>query len=55
MSKDIHIQKFSLAIHGKVLFADADLHLAYGRKYGLIGPNGSGMFLFDFKLLSLSL
>jgi ATP-binding cassette subfamily F protein 1 len=42
MSKDIHIQKFSLAIHGKVLFADADLHLAYGRKYGLVGPNGSG-------------
>lgn len=42
-TKDIQVEKFTLAYHGKVLFHDADLKISYGRKYGLIGPNGMGM------------
>lgn len=41
-TKDIQVEKFTLAYHGKVLFHDADLKVSYGRKYGLIGPNGMG-------------
>lgn len=42
MSKDIKIDKFDISIPSNVLFKDANLILAHGRKYGLIGANGSG-------------
>jgi len=40
--RDIHIHQFSLTFYGQELFVDADLELNYGRRYGLIGLNGSG-------------
>jgi len=42
MSKDIHVENFTIAYKGKNLLEDVSLHIAYGRKYGLIGPNGAG-------------
>jgi len=42
MSKNIHIESFTIAFEGKTLFEDANLNISHGRKYGLIGPNGMG-------------
>eukprot|EP01117_Protostelium_nocturnum_P009072 TRINITY_DN324_c1_g1_i9.p1 TRINITY_DN324_c1_g1~~TRINITY_DN324_c1_g1_i9.p1 ORF type:complete len:1011 (-),score=427.93 TRINITY_DN324_c1_g1_i9:55-3087(-) len=42
MSKDIKIDKFDLSYPGKILFKDATLALAHGRRYGLVAPNGTG-------------
>jgi len=39
---DIKIGSFSLTFHGKVLIQDAELEFNMGRRYGLIGANGSG-------------
>jgi ATP-binding cassette subfamily F protein 1 len=39
-SRDVKIEKFSLNARGKELFVDASLLIAYGRSYGLVGPNG---------------
>ncbi|QQP48586.1 ATP-binding cassette transporter sub-family F member 1 [Caligus rogercresseyi] len=41
-SKDIHIERFSIAAKGKDLFRDARLQVTHGRRYGLVGPNGHG-------------
>lgn len=41
-SRDIHLQNFSVSNGGAELLEDADLLLAYGRRYGLIGRNGTG-------------
>lgn len=41
-TKDIKIEQFTLAYKSMVLLRDADLRISYGRKYGLIGPNGTG-------------
>jgi ATP-binding cassette subfamily F protein 2 len=41
-SHDIHIGSFSLRYHGVELIQDSDLHLNYGRRYAVIGSNGSG-------------
>jgi len=41
-SYDIKIGSFSLNFHGKILISDADLEFNMGRRYGLIGANGSG-------------
>ncbi|XP_062515060.1 ATP-binding cassette sub-family F member 1-like [Corticium candelabrum] len=41
-SKDIKIEKFTLNARGKELFVDASLLIAFGRSYGLVGPNGMG-------------
>jgi ATP-binding cassette subfamily F protein 2 len=41
-SRDIHISSFSLRYHGVELLQDSDLELNYGRRYALIGANGSG-------------
>lgn len=37
---DIKVEKFSISAKGKDLFVNADLLIAHGRHYGLIGPNG---------------
>jgi len=42
LSRDIRVDKFSLAYQSKILFKDADLRISYGHKYGVIGPNGAG-------------
>lgn len=42
MSRDIRVDKFTLSFQSKVLLRDADLRVAYGHKYGIIGPNGTG-------------
>lgn len=39
---DIVIPNFSISAAGKVLFKDAALSIAKGRRYGLVGPNGKG-------------
>jgi len=39
---DIKVEKFSIAARGKDLFVNADLTIAQGRRYGLVGPNGMG-------------
>mmetsp|Transcript_57432 Transcript_57432/g.65520 ORF Transcript_57432/g.65520 Transcript_57432/m.65520 type:complete len:596 (-) Transcript_57432:302-2089(-) len=40
--RDIHISGFNLSNHGMFLLEDAELHLAWGQKYGLLGRNGVG-------------
>eukprot|EP00163_Fabomonas_tropica_P023935 TRINITY_DN4145_c0_g2_i2.p1 TRINITY_DN4145_c0_g2~~TRINITY_DN4145_c0_g2_i2.p1 ORF type:complete len:616 (-),score=199.52 TRINITY_DN4145_c0_g2_i2:371-2218(-) len=41
-SNDIKVEKFTVRIGGQTLFKDADLTLAWKRRYGLIGLNGCG-------------
>lgn len=41
-SRDIKISSFSLTFYGKELISDTILELNYGRRYGLVGQNGSG-------------
>ncbi|KAI7846313.1 hypothetical protein COHA_000150 [Chlorella ohadii] len=41
-SRDIHFDSFTLLYHGHELLTDTRLELNYGRRYGLIGPNGCG-------------
>lgn len=38
---DIKVENFSIAAKGKELFTNASLLIAQGRRYGLVGPNGS--------------
>ena len=45
-SRDIHIESLSVTLHGAELLRDAKLELNCGRRYGLVGLNGSGMFLY---------
>ncbi len=40
--KDIKIENFDIAFGDKVLLKSADITLAYGRRYGLVGRNGIG-------------
>lgn len=44
--RDVKITAFSLSYHGRVLIAETELELNYGRRYGLIGLNGSGKSTF---------
>lgn len=37
---DIKIENFSISAKGKDLFVNANLLIANGRHYGLVGPNG---------------
>jgi ATP-binding cassette subfamily F protein 1 len=39
---DIKVEKFDIAAAGRQLFSNADLTIAFGRRYGLVGPNGMG-------------
>uniref|UniRef100_A0A3Q3W9F9 ABC transporter domain-containing protein n=1 Tax=Mola mola TaxID=94237 RepID=A0A3Q3W9F9_MOLML len=41
-STDVHISSLSLTFHGQELLADTSLELNSGRRYGLIGLNGTG-------------
>jgi ATP-binding cassette subfamily F protein 3 len=40
--RDIHLENFSVSNGGKELVVDANVSLAVGRRYGLIGRNGTG-------------
>jgi len=42
LSRDLKIDNFSLSLHGQVLVEDTRLELNYGRRYGLLGLNGTG-------------
>uniref|UniRef100_A0A8D8WX18 ATP-binding cassette sub-family F member 1 n=1 Tax=Cacopsylla melanoneura TaxID=428564 RepID=A0A8D8WX18_9HEMI len=39
---DIKVENFSLSAKGVELFHNANLQIASGRRYGLVGPNGHG-------------
>ncbi|GIL87925.1 hypothetical protein Vretifemale_15973 [Volvox reticuliferus] len=41
-SRDVLLENFSLSNGGKELVTDATVMLAFGRRYGLIGRNGTG-------------
>nr|QUF59462.1 ATP-binding cassette transporter Abcf1 [Brachionus angularis] len=41
-SLDIKIEGFSISTKGRNLFTNADLRITFGRRYGLVGPNGMG-------------
>ncbi|KAL1914323.1 uncharacterized protein VTP21DRAFT_9016 [Calcarisporiella thermophila] len=45
-SRDLKIESFSLDYHGRVLIENATIELNFGRRYGLIGANGSGKSTF---------
>lgn len=47
-STDVHISSLSLTFHGQELLSDTCLELNSGRRYGLIGLNGTGT-LYSFK------
>jgi len=42
LSRDVKIGAFSVSTFGRELIKDTTLDLTYGRRYGLIGQNGSG-------------
>lgn len=49
---DIRVERFNIAAKGKDLFVNADLLIANGRHYGLVGPNGyKRPDLFQIKML----
>lgn len=41
-SRDIKIDGFSMGLNGNELIQDCSIELTIGRRYGLIGANGSG-------------
>lgn len=41
-SKDIKIENFDISFAGRRILTDANLTLAYGRRYGVVGKNGIG-------------
>lgn len=41
-ARDIKINSFSLALHGRVLVEDTTIELNQGGRYGLVGRNGCG-------------
>lgn len=41
-STDVHIASLSLTFHGQELLTDTSLELNSGRRYGLLGLNGTG-------------
>jgi ATPase subunit of ABC transporter with duplicated ATPase domains len=40
--RDIHIRGAILNFLGNSLLMDADIHMSWGRRYGLVGKNGCG-------------
>jgi ATP-binding cassette subfamily F protein 1 len=39
-SLDIKVEGFTISARGRNLFTNATLLIAFGRRYGLVGPNG---------------
>ena len=42
VSRDLHIDNFSMRSHGAELYVDTRIELNCGRRYGLVGLNGCG-------------
>lgn len=42
MIKDVFLEQINVTNGGKNLVEDAELMLAFGRRYGLVGRNGTG-------------
>ncbi|KAL6587688.1 ABC transporter F member 4 [Orobanche minor] len=40
--KDISIDNFCVSVRGKELLKNASLKISHGKRYGLVGPNGTG-------------
>jgi ATPase subunit of ABC transporter with duplicated ATPase domains len=36
------VENFDISVGGRVLFQKADLIITFGRRYGIVGPNGMG-------------
>lgn len=53
-SRDVKIESITLSYKGQPLLVDTDLVINNGRKYGLIGPNGSGTIILSSKLFTNS-
>ncbi|PVV04126.1 hypothetical protein BB560_001381 [Smittium megazygosporum] len=49
-SRDIKIESYSLSYYGRSLIQNSTIELNYGRRYGLIGSNGSGKSTFLMSL-----
>ncbi|KAJ3355722.1 hypothetical protein HDU83_002727 [Entophlyctis luteolus] len=45
-SRDIKVEGFSLMYYSQILVTDSTLEFNYGRRYGLLGPNGCGKSTF---------
>ncbi|GBG74985.1 hypothetical protein CBR_g19498 [Chara braunii] len=45
-ARDIHMDNFSISVAGKELISEATVTLAFGRRYGLVGRNGTGKTTF---------
>ena len=45
-SRDIKISSAAITFHGIELLRESFLELSYGNRYGLVGPNGCGMYFF---------
>jgi ATP-binding cassette subfamily F protein 1 len=41
---DISVPSLSISAHSKELLVNTELMIAQGRRYGLVGPNGSGLY-----------
>lgn len=53
--RDIHLDNFTVSNGGAELISDAHLMMAYGRRYGLVGRNGTGKSTFLRALASHSI
>ncbi len=40
--RDVHIHQFSVTFYGQEILVDTDFEMNCGRRYGLVGLNGSG-------------
>lgn len=40
--KDIYLEQINVSNGGKSLIEDSELMLAHGRRYGVVGRNGTG-------------
>jgi len=45
-SRDVRFEQVNMSIHGKELIQDTTVQINFGRRYGLIGANGSGKTTF---------
>ena len=43
-ARDVRVEGITLSYKSQPLLVDTDLIITHGRKYGLIGPNGSGTY-----------
>lgn len=50
-SRDIKIANFSITFYGSELLQDTLLELNCGRRYGLVGLNGCGMYYYLISLI----